>query len=364
MTKPATRSEFPPHYPTPTKRSRRGGNFGACPSGFAALPFALLLLLVPAHAQSLHTCVTCHPAQAKPQPATAMAHAAESIAECGVLRTHPLLKSHLGKYDYQIERKGDQSLYTVSDNTGSLTLPIKYAFGQGEAGQTYILEKDGQLFESFASYYQALDGLDITMGDQPIHPANLNEAAGRRIGIHEIQVCFTCHTTNAFHDGALVESKLVPGIQCEHCHGPTENHLASLAKMPSIKNMTAEESTHFCGQCHRTWEYIAEHGPHNVSNVRFQPYRLTNSKCFDVDDKRIACTACHNPHENIVRTPVSYDAKCQSCHAGGKPAAKICKVATSACSTCHMPKIELPGSHHKFTDHNIRIALKNEPYPQ
>jgi nitrate reductase cytochrome c-type subunit len=316
-------------------------------------------------------CVACHTAQTKFQSGTSMAHAAETIAECGVLRSHPLLKSRLGDYDYRIERRGSQSFYTVSDTTGSLTLPIKYAFGLGEAGQTYILEKDGEFFESFVSYYKALNGLDITMGDQLLHPGNLKEAAGRRIGIHEIQVCFGCHTTNAFHDGALDESKLVPGVQCEHCHGPSENHLAGLKsgnaqlfKMPSIKNMTAEESTNFCGQCHRTWEYVAEHGPHNISNVRFQPYRLTNSKCFDVDDKRISCVACHNPHENINRTATSYDAKCQACHAGGKPEAKVCKVATSACTTCHMPKLELPGSHHKFTDHNIRIALKDEPYPQ
>ena len=315
-------------------------------------------------------CAACHAEQAKPQPATAMAHAAETVAESGILRNHPLLTSHSGAYDYKIERRGEESFYTVSDSIGSLTLPIKYAFGLGEAGQTYILQHNGQYLESFVSYYKALDGLDITMGDQPLRPGNLNEAAGRRIGVHELQVCFGCHTTSTWHDGALDEAKLIPGIQCEHCHGPSDNHLAGLKKgdaqmfkMPSIKNMTAEDGTNFCGQCHRTWEYVAEHGPRNVSNVRYQPYRLTNSKCFDADDKRISCTACHNPHENVRRTATSYDAKCQACHVGGKPSAKLCKVATSDCVTCHMPKIELPGSHHNFTDHDIRIALKGQPYP-
>jgi hypothetical protein len=29
-----------------------------------------------------------------------------------------------------------------------------------------------------------------------------------------------------------------------------------------------------------------------------------------------------------------------------------------------MPKTDLPGAHHSFTDHNIRIAGKNQPYPE
>jgi formate-dependent nitrite reductase cytochrome c552 subunit len=38
-------------------------------------------------------------------------------------------------------------------------------------------------------------------------------------------------------------------------------------------------------------------------------------------------------------------------------------VAKANCVTCHMPKIELPGAHARFTDHQIRIARAGEPYP-
>ena len=62
-------------------------------------------------------CAACHAAQAKPQVSTSMAHAAESIAECGVLRSHPLLSTHVGFFDYKIEREGDESFYTVSDKS-------------------------------------------------------------------------------------------------------------------------------------------------------------------------------------------------------------------------------------------------------
>jgi len=327
--------------------------------------------------RNVRECAQCHAAQAKTHPLTPMAHAAEANAECSVLKNHPLMKLRLGKYDYRIERRDNRSLYIVTDGVETVTYPIRFAFGLGEAGQTYILEQNGEYYESFVSYYQAIDGLDITIGDQPLKPSNLRDAAGRHIGSHEIAMCFGCHMSNALSDGHVAESTLLPGVTCERCHGATENHVLGLkkgdpqlAQMKKLTGMSAEESAQFCGECHRTWEYVAEHGPHGVGNVRFQPYRLTNSKCFDVDDTRISCTSCHNPHDTVDRVAAHYDAKCRSCHAGsataagGKTTPKICAVGSKNCSTCHMPKIELPGAHHSFTDHNIRIVAKNQPYPQ
>jgi hypothetical protein len=321
--------------------------------------------------RAVRDCVQCHATEAKTHPNTPMAHAAETNAECAVLRSHPVMKVALGRYAYTIERRGDQSVYLVTDGVEKLEYPIRYAFGLGEAGQTYILEKGGEYYESFVSYYKAIDGLDITIGDQPMQVSSIHDAAGRHIGAHEIAMCFGCHTSNGLKGGHVAEDTLLPGVTCEECHGATENHLAGLKKgdpklfqMKKLTGMNAEESAQFCGQCHRTWQYVAEHGPHGVGNVRFQPYRLTNSKCFDVDDARISCTACHNPHDTVDRAASDYDAKCQACHAGGKPGAKICTAGGKGCSNCHMPKTVLPGSHHSFTDHNIRIAAKDGPFPE
>ena len=95
--------------------------------------------------------------------------------------------------------------------------------------------------------------------------------------------------------------------------------------------------------------------------MRFQPYRLTNSKCYDAADSRISCTACHDPHGAVVRDTSFYDSKCQACHATAT--AKQCTVASANCVSCHMPRVELPASHFAFTDHQIRIARKGDPYP-
>jgi len=208
------------------------------------------------------------------------------------------------------------------------------------------------------------------MGAANTKPANLLQAAGRSMGTAGAVRCFGCHSTNFLIGSKLALNTLTPGVQCERCHGPTENHLAGmkqgdtrLAKMKDLREMTSEDTSNFCGQCHRTWDEIAGSGTLGISNVRFQPYRLTSSKCYDSEDSRIRCTACHDPHQEVDRNDTVYDAKCQACHGGSKATAVRCKVSKSNCVSCHMPKLELPGSHHKFTDHEIRVVKANAPYP-
>jgi Cytochrome c554 and c-prime len=320
--------------------------------------------------RAVSACVTCHAAQAKPQPGTSMAHAMELVSECVILKTHPLLTFTDGKYSYRIERKGGKSLYSVTDGQRTITAFIGWAFGLGLAGQTYLFEKDGDLYESRVSYYRELDGLDLTTGAVNRRPANVIEAAGRLMDAEDKAGCFSCHATGATRGKQLALDHMTAGIQCERCHGPTDGHLEGLkqrnpkmAQMKELRNLSCEEVSHFCGQCHRTWEDVASGPRLGVLNVRFQPYRLTNSKCYDSEDTRISCVACHNPHQELNRTTSSYDSKCQACHNGGKPTARDCKVSQRDCASCHMPKLEMPGSHHQFTDHEIRIVRANVPYP-
>ena len=112
-----------------------------------------------------------------------------------------------------------------------------------------------------------------------------------------------------------------------------------------------------------------------VVNVRFQPYRLALSRCYDQGDPRISCLACHNPHKNDQPDPAFFDAKCLACHPSSvekkPPAASpsrtriahACRVGKQLCVSCHMPKYEIPGSHFRFTDHDIRVVREGESYP-
>jgi hypothetical protein len=337
---------------------------------FLALPIA-----VAAQTQSRDAspCAQCH-SQARSQPATSMAHALETVEESRILIDHPLLSATVGKYSYRIERKGNLSSYSVSDGVKTVTMPIRWAMGASSAiGQTYVLEKEGEFYESRVSYFSELNGLAPTLGSQGSVPADLNEAAGRLMSRDDKLRCFGCHATNATQGRQLTLDKMTPGVQCAHCHESIEAHLAATLldsfemekpkKTSKLHGMSAEQTSNFCGQCHRTWEEIALQKNPSIANIRFQPYRLTGSKCYDPDDARISCLACHDPHHEVSGKSADYDVKCNACHGGGKRGAKICKVSKEQCVTCHMPKLELPGAHYKFSDHRIRIVRPNEKYP-
>jgi hypothetical protein len=158
-----------------------------------------------------------------------MAQALEAVEKSKVLKEHPLLSTSVGKYSYRIERRGNESEYTVTDGVNTVTLPIRWAMGASSAlGQTYILEKDGQLYESRVSWFRELSGLDQTMGYEGSPPADINDAAGRLLHQDEKIRCFGCHATNAVQARHLTFDKMTPGVQCEHCHQSTEEHLAAL----------------------------------------------------------------------------------------------------------------------------------------
>jgi predicted CXXCH cytochrome family protein len=316
-------------------------------------------------------CAQCH---SEARFAPSMYQALETVENCRILIDRPLLATTIGKYSYRIERVDNQSNYTVTDGAQSLTLSIRWALGASSSfGQTYILEKDGKLYESRVSYFRELNGLGPTLGSAGVTPADLLDAAGRFISRDEKLRCFGCHATHTSVGKQLTLDRMIPGVQCSRCHESVETHLAAIIQdnydlevpkaLSNLDRLSAEDASNFCGQCHRTWAEIASQPNPNISNIRFQPYRLTGSKCYDNDDPRISCLACHDPHHEVSRRAVDYDSKCLACHGGGKLRAKSCAIATTGCVTCHMPKLELPGAHHKFSDHRIRIVKPGESYP-
>ena len=323
------------------------------------------------------TCATCHAGVANHYATAPMRHAMEPQGANPQLVAHPKLTAQLGKYSYSVETKDGQSTYTVTDGAGTLTLPIRWIFGQHS--QTWVFEKDGHLYESLMTYFPRDNTLSVTPGDQQITPQTLTEAMGRELSIWESRSCFNCHATGVVAGEKLVPEKLTPGLDCERCHAGAQQHMAdavhdNFKTLPkSLRRLDSEEISTFCGQCHRTWETVIRNHWKGPAFVRFQPYRLENSKCFIGNDKRISCLACHDPHQPASRNPSDYDQKCLACHASGQagvkktstplPIFKPCPVAKSDCASCHMPKVELPGGHAQFSDHQIRIVHPGDPYP-
>ncbi|MBV9266708.1 MAG: hypothetical protein JO061_11120, partial [Acidobacteriaceae bacterium] len=114
------------------------------------------------------TCGTCHTDVARTQPATPMARALLLPAHNDVLRDHPKLQLLKNGYTYTVTTDHDASTYTVSDGVNTISAPIRWSFGAG--AQTWVLEHDGNMYESLVSYYPLAHGLDTTVGDQVIQP--------------------------------------------------------------------------------------------------------------------------------------------------------------------------------------------------
>ena len=348
---------------------------------FTALLVAWLFTLAarpapaqPAKPPAAVTCATCHHGVTSAFTTAPMRHAMEPQGRNPALDSHPDLGVTIGDYTYKVQTKDGNSTYTVSDGTGSMTIPIRWIFGQNS--QTWVLEKDGHYYESMVSYFPRTNGLAITPGDQKITPHNLTEAMGRRLPLWETRTCFNCHGSGVTSGQRLDPAKVIPGLECEHCHAGAQQHLADSAQdnfktLPaSLKKLDAEQVSNFCGQCHRTWDTVMRNKWHGPAFVRFQPYRLEKSKCFIGNDPRISCLACHNPHQPLNQNVAYYDAKCLVCHGQTKAAsatpvaaAKTCPVAKANCTACHMPKVELPGGNAQFTDHYIRVVKPGESYP-
>jgi hypothetical protein len=318
-------------------------------------------------------CARCHQRETQGFARSAMSGALSRAGDSSVLRANPQLSARIGRYTYEIARTGEDSILSVSDGSETLRVPLLWAFGRGDAGQTFVFRLEDQWYESRISYYSALPGLDLTMGAENAAPGSLREAAGHLTRPMDMAQCFDCHATNVLKAPKLDLAKMVAGVQCERCHRGSEVHLQSvgagkpLAPMETLGAYSTEEMSNFCGQCHRTWSEVAAGGPRGIQNVRFQPYRLANSKCYDAEDRRIGCTACHDPHRALENSAGAYDAKCAACHSAAarrtKASKRLCRVGARNCVTCHMPQIELSAAHRKFTDHWIRIAKPSEPYP-
>jgi hypothetical protein len=327
-------------------------------------------------------CAKCHEKQALSYIRMAMSQASAPAAYSQMLQGRTSVSTDLPPYHYEITRDHGILTYSVKRDNNTLAEPLQWAFGLGHKGQTYIYQHNGAFYESRLSFYRSLDDLDLTTGHSAIAPDALDSALGRRLSADEARRCFACHTTGSSIAGRFnPTTHVTPGITCEACHGPGAAHVAAMkagkieAGRRAILNphkMDSFTSVDFCGACHRTWADVVQGGFTGVINARFQPYRLQNSRCWQATkgDARLTCTTCHDPHEELNLNPGWYDQNCLACHASSpdeKPTSDrpgaACPIAKEDCVTCHMPPVEVPSMRATFADHRIRIARKDEAYP-
>ena len=325
-------------------------------------------------------CAGCHAEQVETQKNTPMAHAlmsANSAVPNHVL--HGPLGFRVGSYNYEVTQTSAGAVYSVSNGTQSLSVPLSWAFGNAEFGQTYLYEQNGSFYESRLSYYRAPQALDFTIGNPRSAPGRLDTALGRRLYPDEARRCFGCHSTAASTFDRFDATQLMPGVSCEGCHGPGAQHVAAVSlgagdRTPTLimnpAHLGPVDSVEFCGACHRTSVDAALSGVTGIYTLRFPVYRLERSRCWGTGDARLTCVACHDPHRPLVRDATYYDNRCLSCHVAvgaSKPShdhpGAPCRAGQKAsCVTCHMSKYSIPEMHTTFTDHKIGTHREGQAF--
>jgi hypothetical protein len=247
---------------------------------------------------------------------------------------------------------------------------IDYAFGSGHHATTFgtLTDRDPAhpvLFEHRLTAFAHDDLPGLTPGQSLAGHADGNTPSGRSHTIADTLKCFECHTTVTSDRGplALDESKMIPNVSCERCHGPGRSHVEAARRgasgeataMPRGEGrMSAAEELRFCGQCHRLPEMVTRGSirPDNPVLVRHQPVGLMQSSCYLKSNGALGCITCHDPHARANPDRASYEPACLSCHQG--PSRTPCPVSPgSGCIDCHMPRRDVARGM-MLSDHWIR----------
>lgn len=255
-------------------------------------------------------CLSCHEAEGRSQLSTRMAHTLSAVSDCRVLKMHPRLNARLGHYSYSVLGEGGKATDTVSDGHRSITEILLWAFGEGTGGQSYIWKRGRTFYESRVSYYGQIGRLDLTLGHPAAEPSSLELAEGRPLSEADALRCFSCHATPAGGESRLVLNQLTPGITCEKCHGPGAAHVAAVrrGRLNDLRTFNPGKLEprdlvyDFCGTYHRNALDVAGDNLSGIVTIRFEPYRLILSRCFDGRAARISCVACHDPHKPLQQS--------------------------------------------------------------
>jgi hypothetical protein len=151
--------------------------------------------------------------------------------------------------------------------------------------------------------------------------------------------CGSCHTTGYRIEGnqdglpGLIGTWSEPGIQCEACHGPGENHV----NKPYGVAMKVDRSAELCGECHSRGAVESINASGGFIRHHEQYEELFQSK-----HRALTCVACHDPHRGVIQARKTGEetvrVQCEACHfQQAKYQDDHQAEDLVACIDCHMP---------------------------
>lgn len=300
---------------------------------------------------------------------------------------------------YQVVRRDGQVWHRellLTNMTPEVLLseyPLKYVVGSGRHSLTYVVEADGFLVESPATWYSAKKDWDMSPGYKTADQPGFERAVG--------EGCLVCHAGRVeVLDGSHHRVRVIEeAIGCERCHGPgslhVERHRGRTMTAPrdsretdlTIVNparLSRELAESVCQQCHLRPTAVVPARGRNVTDFRpglpIQDFlhayqfeaadggmtvvghveQMHLSRCYKGSDS-LTCLTCHSPHneprpENSVE---HYRAACMTCHKQEQckvePARRAKESPANDCVQCHMPRSPTEIPHLAFTHHRIGI---------
>lgn len=248
---------------------------------------------------------------------------------------------------------------------------IAYQIGAGRIAHSYMVQVNGYLFESPATWFRAY-GWDVSPGYAAAPVVDFDRPI--------TETCLFCHASAAKFsgtDGRRVDSNTVTAITCERCHGTSEAHVRrpSAANIVNPARLPNRARDSICEQCHlegearilnpgKNWRdfhpgdnlesvaavYVVNQDGHDVKAVS-QIEQLAHSRCAAASAGKLWCGTCHNPHGQTTDRKREIRDICSSCHARLSTASH--SNIRRECVDCHMPRVPTEYAHVAVTDHRI-----------
>jgi len=297
---------------------------------------------------------------------------------------------------YAVGRTADGAVHKESARgddgrvRAEVAVPIAFALGSGRQGQSFLVNREGYLFQSPVSWYSRDGTWRLSPGYERI-----NQHFTRYV----TQECLFCHA-----DGGRAEpdamNRYRPGLRlepigCERCHGPGALHVAARegGTDPAGEDLTIVNPDRLapplreavCEQCHLQGEarvvargrslfdyrpglplqefvsvYIRPPGEAGARKAVSHVEQMHASRCFRAADGQMGCTTCHDPHA-LPAAPQRvgwYRSRCLTCHQEASCALpaheRRRQNPADSCVDCHMPRGDGSNiAHSAITDHRI-----------
>jgi Tfp pilus assembly protein PilF len=299
---------------------------------------------------------------------------------------------------YGVERRGNRVFHRewVEDPNGrklaQVEAEVQFACGSGARAQSYLVNRDGYLFQSPITWFSHGERWDLS----PSYETR-NLHFGRAVA----PPCLFCHCTNVEHVPDTLNRYRPPifrgfVIGCERCHGPGELHvrrrtagkvvtgLDDTIVNPARLEHSLREAV--CQQCHLQGEQrVVARGrsdfdyrpglPLHLFLMDFVDGRdrgaeskfvssveqMRVSRCYRASrgPKKLGCISCHDPHRFPApdEKVAYYRQRCLNCHTEKScslpPAVRRRQSKADSCIACHMPRGKSEVNHTSITDHRI-----------